>query len=62
MEIHFFGHGKVMDNHCWKRVVTVHLTVIKNTARRRVLVSPLRRARLLPDQNVPFAVSGTCGQ
>jgi len=23
MEIHFFGHGKVMENHCWKRVVTL---------------------------------------
>jgi len=23
MEIHFFGRGKVMENHCWKRVVTL---------------------------------------
>jgi len=23
MEIHFSGHGKVMGNHCWKRVVTL---------------------------------------
>jgi len=23
MEIHLFGHGKVMENHCWKRVVTL---------------------------------------
>ena len=23
MEIHFFGHGKVIENHCWKRVVTL---------------------------------------
>ena len=23
MKIYFFGHGKVMENHCWKRVVTL---------------------------------------
>ena len=23
MEIHFFDHGKVMENNCWKRVVTL---------------------------------------
>jgi len=27
MEIHFLGHGKVMENHCWKRVVTLNSSV-----------------------------------
>ena len=24
----FFGHGKVMENHCWKRVVTLDVCVV----------------------------------
>jgi len=45
MEIHFFGHGKVMENDCWKRLVTLSIVLCSCTVNGRLL-----------SQSLPFIV------
>ena len=61
MEIHFFGHGKVMENHCWKRVVTLLVALYGDCAARKRLWCLSAETKSLFSVRCLFVVICWCG-